>query len=727
MNIKKSMVLSMAALSAPIWAQTCQPSAVTPYLNINGTTAWTTQSSASLNTGTIVVMGPQPFSGTWSWSGCGTSGSSREQTIKLTNGGTSKTTCTATATYTNSCGAKTTQQYNFTIWPAPASNEGKFLMVDQFGYLTNAKKIAVLRTPKVGYDASGPSFWPQQLSVVNADTGATVYSWWPTEWNSRATDPDSGDQVWYFDFSNVTAPGTYQIVDSGGQKSARFTIGDNVYRNVLIQAVRMFFYQRLGQAKSVSNAGLYWADGASNLGTGQDPQARRFLDKNNAGTARDVRGGWADAGDFNKYTSWEAGYTQELMDAYVQNPTVFTDDFNIPESYNGIPDILDEAKWGLDYLKRLQNADGSVLSIVGVGGASPPSADMNPSYYGDVSTSATLAAAAAFAEGAKVLGSLNNSSLTSYVQDLQTRAINAYNWAVANPNVTFYNNDASHGTSGLGVGQQETNDAGRVTLRTVAAIKLFALTGNTAYRDYVDANYASADWYKNWSLSGYYAGNARPYMYYASLPGATPSVASAIRNMYIGMMNRSDYDNWGAIDAQRDAYRAKAGYKWGSNATKANEGTLFTDESYYGISTHTADQDAAAALDYVHYLHGVNPFGKVYLSNMYAFGASNSVNQLWHTWYADGTKWDDAKNSLYGPAPGYLVGGPAGDQWDWDPGCPNISAQCGSTRPAPPYGQPGAKSYLDFNTGWPLNSWSTSEPSNGYQVAYIRLLARFVK
>jgi len=169
-------------------------------------------------------------------------------------------------------------------------------------------------------------------------------------------------------------------------------------------------------------SGANWADGASNLGAGQDPQARRFLDKNNAGTARDLRGGWADAGDFNKYTSWEAGYAQELMDVYVQNPTVFTDDFNIPESYNNIPDILDEAKYGLDYLKRLQNADGSVLSIVGVGGASPPSADTSPSYYGDASTSATLAAAAAFAEGAKVLGSLNNSSLSSYVQDLQQRA-----------------------------------------------------------------------------------------------------------------------------------------------------------------------------------------------------------------------------------------------------------------------------------------------------------------
>lgn len=719
MDFKKYMLLSLAALGAPAWAQTCQPSGVTPYLNINGTTSWVVQSSASLNAGSTVVLGPQPLSGSWSWSGCGASGTSRQQTLKLT------ATCTATATYVNSCGAKTSQQYKFNVWPAMAANAGKFIMVDQFGYLTNAKKVAVLRTPKVGYD-SNQSFWPQQLSVVNSATGATVYSFWPTEWKNRAIDASSGDQVWYFDFSSVTAPGTYEIVDSGGQRSARFEIGDNVYRNVLIQAVRMFYYQRLGQTKSAGNAGANWADGASNLGAGQDPQARRFLDKNNANTARDVRGGWADAGDFNKYTSWEAGYAQELMDAYVQNPTVFTDDFNLPESRNGIPDILDEAKWGLDYLKRLQNSDGSVLSIVGVGGASPPSADTGPSYYGDANTSATLATAAAFAEGAKVLGSLNNAALNTYAADLLQRAKNAYNWAVAHPNVIFRNNEGA--TAGLGVGQQETDDNGRITLRMVAAIKLFAATGEGAYRDYVDAHYTSSEMFKNWSLSGFSAGDARPLMYYASLPGATASVANDIRSRYLDLMGRSDYDNWGAVDSQKDPYRAQIGsYTWASNAVKANAGTLFTEESYYGISRHTPEQDANAAADYLHYLHGVNPLGKVYLTNMNSFGAENSTNQIWHTWFFDGTKWDDAKNSLYGPAPGYLVGGPAGSQYSWDGGCPGVSAQCGSAPPAPPYGQPSQKSYLDFNTGWPLNSWSVAEPSNGYQVAYIRLLARFVK
>ncbi len=723
MHIKTSVMLALAALSATAGAQTCQPSAITPYLNLNGTSAWVTKSSASLNAGSRVVLGPQPFDGSWSWSGCGSAGSSREQTLKLS------ASCTATATFTNACGAKSTQAYNFTVWPAPAANTARFIMVDQFGYLPTMKKVAVLRTPKVGYD-SGESFWPQQLQVVNAATGAVVYTWWPQEWKSQQVDPSSGDQVWTFDFSQVTTPGTYEIYSPAyNQRSARFEIGDNVYRNVLVQAVRAFFYQRAGQTKSAGQAGAGWADDASHLKPGQDAQARRFLDKGNAATARDLRGGWYDAGDLNKYTSWAAGYAQELMDAYLQNPALWTDDFNLPESGNGIPDLLDEAKWGLDWLVRMQNADGSVLSIVGLAGASPPSAATDPSYYGDASTSATLAAAAAYAHGAKVFGSLNNPALKNYAADLLARAKRAWDWAGANPNVVFYNNDASRGTQGLGAGQQETDDHGRILLRVSAAIKLFAATGDATYRNVVDANYTQTPLMRDWSLSGFNASSARELLYYSALPGATASVASDIRARYLDLVTRPAYPNWGAVNDQRDPYQAYIeSYTWSSNSVKANAGALFFDDLDYRISSHTAADVAAAAAGYLHYLHGVNPLGKVYLTNMVSFGAENSVNQMWHTWFPDGSaKWDSAATSTYGPAPGFLVGGPAGSQWDWDERCPGVSPACGAARPTPPYGQPPQKSYLDFNTPWPLNSWSISEPSNGYQTAYIRLLARFVK
>jgi hypothetical protein len=99
---------------------------------------------------------------------------------------------------------------------------------------------------------------------------------------------------------------------------------------------------------------------------------------------------------------------------------------------------------------------------------------------------------------------------------------------------------------------------------------------------------------------------------------------------------------------------------------------------------------------------------------MGGFGATNSVARFYHSWFQDRT-----------PPPGYLVGGPDQD-YSWDERCPQVSAACGPKPPSPPANQPPQKSYLDFSTGWPLNSWQITEPDIGYQAAYLRLLARFV-
>lgn len=603
-------------------------------------------------------------------------------------------------------------------------------MVDQFGYLPTAQKVAVLRDAVTGYDAADSYTPGASLQVVDVATGSVVFTGTATSWNAGATDPTSGDRAWWFDFSAVTTPGTYQVVDSSGNvHSSTFKIEANVYRQVLVQAVRTFFYQRAGQAKSALHAGEGWADGASHLGPLQDANSRRYDAPNDAGTERDLRGGWYDAGDLNKYTSWTAGYVVDLLHAYSQNKPIWTDDFNIPESGNGVPDLLDEVKWGLDWLVRMQEADGSVLSIQGLASASPPSAATGASLYGKASTSATLAAAAAYAYGAKVYGNYGTASFNTYAADLTARAKKAWDWAQTNPNVSFYNNDSAQGTSGLGAGQQETDDKGRAQARLVAAIYLFELTGEARFRDYVDAHYTEAPMFASSWLSPFSSGITRPLLHYASLPTASPSVATAITQRYVELWDRDDYPGWGAIKAKRDPYQAHlSDYTWGSNGVKALAGGMFADLGLYGLSTHSAAEISNAGAAYLHYLHGVNPLGKAYLSNMGTFGATNSVDQFYHTWFADGSaKWDSVKTSTYGPAPGFLVGGPNFGQYDWDSRCPGVSPQCGTARPSPPYGQPAQKAYKDFNDSWPLNSWSVTENSNGYQTAYIRLLARFVK
>ncbi|MEJ2612696.1 MAG: RICIN domain-containing protein [Candidatus Thiodiazotropha sp.] len=87
----------------------CNPTAITSYVQVKEG-SWQQNTSVSVTSGDQVTFGPQPVSsGVWSWSGCGTSGSSREQTISPTD------SCTATATYTNSCGMQSTQDFTVNV------------------------------------------------------------------------------------------------------------------------------------------------------------------------------------------------------------------------------------------------------------------------------------------------------------------------------------------------------------------------------------------------------------------------------------------------------------------------------------------------------------------------------------------------------------------------------------------------------------------------------------
>jgi hypothetical protein len=104
---------------------------------------------------------------------------------------------------------------------------------------------------------------------------------------------------------------------------------------------------------------------------------------------------------------------------------------------------------------------------------------------------------------------------------------------------------------------------------------------------------------------------------------------------------------------------------------------------------------------------------------MYEHGAANCANEFYHSWFGDGTIYDDALTSPNGPAPGYVPGGA-------NPSFVQDSAYTGP-RLAPPLDQPIQKSYKDWNTGWPEDSWQITEPGIYYQAAYLYLLSRFVQ
>ena len=609
-----------------------------------------------------------------------------------------------------------------------------YVLVDQFGYLPNSKKTAIVRDPQIGYDAS-LSFSPSdKFFVKNADNQQIVLRTKPLEWKSGQTDLVSGDKVWWLDFSSITENGRYFLEDSLSEtRSVTFVIADTVYKSVLKAAVKTLFYQRAGGEKLAINAGTAWADGASHIKPGQDKNARLF-NNNNVSTERDLSGGWYDAGDFNKYTSWTANYVVNLLKAYQENPTVLTDDYNIPESGNGVPDLLDEIKWGMDWILKMQNANGSCLSVMGVGHASPPSSATGASKYGFATTNATLKSAAAFALGAKYLREANPSYFGVYADTLQARALKAYEWGVANPGVRFNNNNSANGSTGLAAGDQETDSLGRFTAKMEAALYLYELTGTISYKTFFESGISTFPliaW--NEYISQYFLESQHLMMYYTKLTGATTARINQIRNFTVNAAKKTSGGDFAtALLNETDAYKSYIkDYNWGSNKYKSDYGNFFWELQQLGWDATNNSKYMTSAEDYIHYIHGVNPMSLVYLSNMSTYGAENSVNEFYHTWFADkSAKWDRVGTSTHGPAPGFLTGGP-NSSYSLDGCCPRgcgstgNNALCSSVANLP-LGQPAMKSYLDFNSNWPLNSWSVTENSNGYQISYIRLLSKFI-
>src|SRR5262249_16223679 len=260
-----------------------------------------------------------------------------------------------------------------------------------------------------------------------------------------------------------------------------------------------------------------------------------------------------------------------LLRAFEEHGQAFSDDYGIPESGNGIPDILDEVKWGLDWLLRMQNADGSLLCVQGLASASPPSAARDPSYYGPATTSATLMGAAAFAYASKIFAARLEQELKLYAEDLAKRANAASVWTNANPSVLYYNNDESKqpGSKGLAAGQQEMSAPERVRAKFEAATYLFEMTGGAAFKAFVDATYDSL--VPAWGPTQWDVDAEEILLYYARLPGASTGVSNAILKRFLaGMAPHS------AAFRSLDPYRSPMkDYTWGSNKAKAMQARLF--------------------------------------------------------------------------------------------------------------------------------------------------------
>lgn len=607
--------------------------------------------------------------------------------------------------------------------------------VDQFGYHPSEEKVMVISQAQEGFnvDTEG-SFEPgENLEVRSWSAGSmgseAIYTGAPEVWNAGETDALSGDKGWWFDFSAVTTVGEYVVYDpTNDVKSHPFKIANDVFEDVLQAAVKSYYFQREGFAKEAPYAGE-WTDEASHL---QDTAA---LDLATKSVERDVTGGWMDAGDQNKYITFVVSVIHSLLIAYEENPSVFTDDFDIPESGNGIPDLLDELVWELRWMVKMQDTDGGVFIKTGAldhNDPSPPSADTRQRYYGPKCTSSGLAAASTFAHASIVLADIPQ--YADFAEELADRAEMAWEWVEQTRATEGFQTACDEGSERIQSGDADRTELEQEEQAVTAAVFLYALTGDDRYNTYVIENYEKSELMTNDWWGPYKISFQDAMLRYTTLDGADDQVTAAVLALKENNSAAGDYYNIDVEDALYRAYMPAAAFHWGHSSARANGGNILMQSVSYNVNPDKKDHYIQRARQMLHWFHGVNALGKVYLTNMYAYGAENSAYEIFHSWFAQGTRWQNALTGV-GPAPGIVPGGPNKDYGykEGDPGRDWYGPHTVNLKP--PYGQPPEKSYKDWGAAWVTEgcindqcqeaSYAVTENAIYYQAAYVRLLSYF--
>jgi hypothetical protein len=467
----------------------------------------------------------------------------------------------------------------------------------------------VLADPEAGWNASDDYAPGPELEVRKWSDGSVVHRGPVSIWNGGKVDDTAGDRGAWFDFSPLAESGLYYVFDAkNGVRSHPFEIADNVYRKVLITAFKSFYFNRANFEKKPPYSCVgerCWSLGVDYVGAGQDKEARSVTDRDNPKTARDLSGGWWDAGDTDKYVTFANDAFHQLLTTYEESPNAFGDDFGIPESKNGIPDLIDEIVVELEWLKKMQPADlggGALIKMGNVeyGDPVPDQSKFLRFYYPKPCSSATIVMAGQLAHAALVLQGFPR--FKAEIQKLATRAKNAWKHYNENPK----SDACDDGT--IKAGDADRSLAEQEQVAVVAAVYLFALTGDATYGDYVNAHYAVTRPFQEdrWSVYDQSQGDA--LLYYAKLPKADATAKAAILDRKRSQAATVEiYGFRPELDLYR-AYMRTDSYHWGSNNARAAFGNTNWDLIQHGL---VADADRASVETRVagllHSFHGVNP------------------------------------------------------------------------------------------------------------------------
>lgn len=227
------------------------------------------------------------------------------------------------------------------LFSVTMTGQNSRIRVNQIGYLEDDVKVAVWIS-KENRDINS-------FELIDADTGQPV---------SRINKVKDTGQIWGFDssarldFSGFKTPGTY-LIQVGNIQSVPFRIGNDIYADAAEIPLKYMRQQRCGYNPFLKDS--CHMHGVFSVG---DPDGKYD------GKHYNVWGGWHDASDYLQYVTTSANAVYQMLFAYSQHPGSFGDryDANGHEGANGIPDILDEAKWGLDWLVKMNPDSGTYFN-----------------------------------------------------------------------------------------------------------------------------------------------------------------------------------------------------------------------------------------------------------------------------------------------------------------------------------------------------------------------------
>jgi endoglucanase len=546
-----------------------------------------------------------------------------------------------------------------------AESKNVQIKVDQVGYVSEAPKLAMVTAPAKTFEvkriSDNKTAFRGELSPVTAD-------------------PDTGDSVQVADFSTLRESGRYYVDVPGVGRSWTFSIAPDVFSRAYYLAMRAFYGQRCGTAVDLGPEFPGYSHPACHL-------KGEFHASSGKEGERDNVGGWHDAGDYGRYvvnsgiSTGTVLWTWELFGSRLKNIRL-----NIPETGSGIPDILSEARWNIEWMLKMQDEDGGAWpkqTSTHFPGFVMPEEDTLPSEVIGTgqppfkSTCATADLAAVAAIAARVYLAFD----TKFAAQTLEGARKAFAWTEKFPNITFKNPP--------GISTGEYGDDSCADERLWAAAELWRATGDKIYNDYVVAHYPdfkatldtpAAEGWREVAPMGLWT------YALAARKGSDAAVIADIRKRTVQTAKR-------VVDSTaKNGYHVSLrpqDYVWGSNGVAAT----------YGVELLIANALAPdrsfveTAQDNLHYLLGRNAFSLSW------------VTQLGENPYRHPHHRPSGGDKNAEPWPGLLSGGPNAGRQD-------------AVLKKLPEGLPPAKVYADDE-----GSYASNEIAINWQAALVFLLA----